>query len=430
MTAAANAAKRGIFADIRPLRVSPEFRRLWTGGLLSSVGSAITAFAVSLQVFQLTHSSFAVGAIGLCRLLPLLAFGLIGGSVADTLDRRKLVLVTNSSLCLVAAGLAAQAFADLRQVWLLYLLIVMQATLASVEQPARRTFTPRLLAAELVPAGLALQQVSFQVTLICGPALGGLIAGSAGLRACYLADAVSFAGSLYGISRLPSMAPTATVARPGAKAVGEGLRFIGRHRAVLGAFLGDLNATVLGLPVALFPAINAERFGGSAESLGLLTTAVGVGGVLASALSGPVGRTRRPGRGMLITTTIWGAAITVFGFTDIYPIALLCLAVAGAADTNTVVFRTTIVQLETPDHLRGRVNAADFVVGGGGSQLGNVESGVVASVFSPTVSAISGGIGTMLGAAALRVLLPALAHYERRATSVAAHVPPPAAKPG
>lgn len=414
------AAKRRILADIRPLQESPEFRRLWTGGLLSSIGSSLTAFAVTLQIFQLTHSTLAVGAVGLCRLLPLLTFGLIGGSVADSLDRRKLVLVTNSGLCLVAIGLAIQALAGLHQVWPLYALIVVQATLASIEQPARRTFAPRLLSPGLLPAGLALSQLTFQITLVVGPALGGLIAAAGGLRACYVIDVLSFAGSLYGISRLPSMAPLVTAGRPGVKAVAEGLRFITKTRVLMGAFLGDLNATVLGLPVALFPAINAERFGGGAQTLGLMTAAVGVGGVLASALSGPVGHVIRPGRGLLITSSIWGLAIAVFGLSHTFLVAAACLAIAGAADTTGVVFRGTIVQLATPDQLRGRVSAADFVVGGGGPQLGNVESGVVASLFSPTVAAVSGGVGTILGAAVIRLSLPALAQFDRRQPVTAA----------
>jgi MFS family permease len=408
------AAKRRILADIRPLQESPEFRRLWTGGLLSSIGSSLTAFAVTLQIYLLTHSTLAVGAVGLCRLLPLLTFGLIGGSVADSLDRRKLVLVTNSGLCLVAAALAGQALAGLHQVWPLYALIVVQATLASIEQPARRTFAPRLLSPERLPAGLALSQLTFQITLVVGPALGGLIAAAGGLRACYLIDVLSFAGSLYGISRLPSMAPLVAAGRPGIKAVAEGLRYIAKTRVLMGAFLGDLNATVLGLPVALFPAINAERFGGGAQTLGLMTAAVGVGGVLASALSGPVGHVIRPGRGLLITSSIWGLAIAVFGLSHTFLVAAVCLAIAGAADTTGVVFRGTIVQLATPDRLRGRVSAADFVVGGGGPQLGNVESGVVASLFSPTVSAVSGGVGTILGAAVIQLSLPALARFDRR----------------
>jgi MFS family permease len=219
------------------------------------------------------------------------------------------------------------------------------------------------------------------------------------------------------------MAPIGTVSRPGAKAVGEGLRFIARTRVLMGAFLGDLNATVLGLPVALFPAINAERFGGGAQTLGLLTSAVGVGGVVASAFSGSVARVSRPGRGLLITSSIWGAAIALFGLSHVFWIACVCLAIAGAADTTTVVFRGTIVQLATPDHLRGRVSAADFVVGGGGPAIGNVESGVVGSIFSPTVSAVSGGLGTVAGAGIIRLLLPALARFDTRtATDTTAHV--------
>src|ERR1022692_3395925 len=338
-----------LLADIRPLRESPSFRRLWAGLTLSAVGGAMTSFAVVLQVYELTHSAFAVGALGLTRMIPTLTVGLFGGSFADAIDRRKLVLVTSSCLAAISVLFAAQAFAGLDQLWLLYVLVAVQSAVSAVDSPARRTFTPHravdsparrtftphLLPAGQLSAGLALNQLTFQICLTVGPAIAGLLTTAAGLRACYLIDALSFAAALYGVSRLPAMVPPEGTARPGPRAVAEGIRFIRRSQVLAGAFLADLNATILGLPVALFPAINAERFGGGAQTLGLLTAAIGVGGLAGSAFSGPVAHIARPGRAMLAAVAVWGAAITGFAVAHSLWLALGLLAVAGAADTTT-----------------------------------------------------------------------------------------------
>ena len=364
-----------LLADVRPLRQSPAYRRMWAGSLVSSIGSMMTTFALSLQVYRLTHSAFAVGAIGLTSMIPILSVSLFGGSLADGADRRKVVLVTSSSLAAVSALLAVQAFAGLRQVWLLYVLAAVQATLSAIDNPARRTFTPRLLPAPLLPAGLALNQLTFQATLVTGPALAGLITAAGGLRLCYLIDAVSFAASIYSVARLPAMPPQGGTAHRSLRAVADGIRFIFASRPVAGAFLTDLSGAVLGFPFALFPSINAERFGGSPATLGLLTTAVGVGGLLGSVFSGPVGHIVRPGRAMLISISVFGAAVAGFGAAHHLWLALACLAVAGAADTTTVVLRSTVVQTVIPDNLRGRISAAEYVVGVGGPQLGGLRAG-------------------------------------------------------
>ena len=217
-------------------------------------------------------------------------------------------------------------------------------------------------------AGLALNRLSFQVMLITGPAVAGLITAATGLQACYLVDTISFAAALYGIAGLPAMLPREGTARPGARAVAEGIGFIARSQVLAGAFLTDLNANVFGLPVALFPAINAERFGGSPSTLGLFTAAIGVGGLVSSVFSGPVGHLSRQGLAMLVAASVWGAAFAGFALAPSLWLALALLAVAGAADTFTVVFRSAIVQSVTPDRFRGRVLAADYVVGAGGGR--------------------------------------------------------------
>jgi MFS family permease len=410
------ADRRRLLADITPLRELPAFRRLWAGTTLSSVGSAMTGFAVMLQVYDLTHSSLAVGAIGVAQMVPTLTVGLLCGPVADAIDRRKLVLVTSTCLALVSAALTVQAFAGLDLLWLLYALVAVQASLSAVDRPARSTFMPALLPPGQLAAGLALNRLSFQIMLTVGPALAGLIAAAPhlGLRGCYLADTVSFAAALYGIARLPAMRPSGGTARPGPRAVAEGIGFIGRSQVIGGAFLADLAATVFALPVALFPAINAERFGGNPRTLGLFTAAIGLGGLVSAALSGPVRHVSRQGRAMLAATVVWGAAFAGFAVASSLWLTLSLLAVAGAADTFTVVFRGAIVQAITPDQLRGRILAADYVVGAGGGQLGSLEAGALGSLTSPVISALSGGLVTIAGAIVIGLALPAFTRYRRQ----------------
>jgi MFS family permease len=409
-----------LLADMTPLRESAAFRRLWAGSTLSAVGSSLTSFAVTLQVYDLTRSPVAVGAIGVAQAVPLLAVGLLAGPVADAIDRRKLVLATSACLAAVSAALAAQAFAGLGLVWLLYALVAAQSAFGAVNQPARSTFIAALLPASQLPAGVALNRLSFQIVLTAGPALAGLIAAAPhlGLRACYLIDAVSFAASVYGVARLPPMRPHDDATRPGLRAVAAGLRFIRGSQILAGAFLADLNATVFGLPVALFPAINAERFGGSPRTLGLFMTAIGVGGLASAVFSGPVRHVSRQGLGMLAAVAVWGAAFAGFAVAPGLWLTLALLAVAGAADTFTVVFRGTMVQAVTPDQFRGRVMAADYIVGAGGGQLGSLEAGALGSLTSPVISALCGGLVTIAGSLVIGLALPAFTRY-RPATAQA-----------
>jgi MFS family permease len=406
------ANRRRLLADLTPLRTSPAFRRLWAGTTLSSIGAAMTAFAVMLQVYDLTGSSLAVGAIGVAQMVPTLAVGLLCGPVVDAIDRRKLVVVTSTCLAMVSAALTVQAYAGLDLLWLLYALVAVQSSLAAVDRPARNTFVPALLPPGQLAAGLALNRASFQVMMTAGPALAGLVTAAPhlGLRACYLADTLSFAAALYGIARLPAMRPSGT-ARPGPRAVAEGLGFIRRSQVIGGAFLADLAATVFALPVALFPAINAERFGGDPRTLGLFTTAIGVGGLVSAAFSGPVGHIVRQGRAMLVAVAIWGGAFAGFAVAPGLWLTLGLLAVAGAADAFTVVFRGAIVAAVTPDRLRGRVMAADYVVGAGGGQLGDLEAGAVAAVTTPVISALAGGLATVAAALVIGLALPAFTRY-------------------
>jgi len=400
-----------LLVDITPARESVAFRRLLIGGALSGIGGQMTNYAVLLQVYELTRSSLNVGILELANGLPMIVAALLSGPLADAVDRRKIVLITYLIQTAVSATLAAQAFAGLDQVWLLYVLVGVQGAVAGVASPARRTFMPSLLSREQLSAGAALQTLVMHGSVLVGPTLAGVITAAFGLKLCYLLDAVSFTFSLYAAARLPRMRAAGHEARPGLRSIGEGLRFIVSRRMVLGVLLADMSATLLGMPIALFPAINAERFGGHAQTLGLMISAVAAGGLLGSALSGPASRIRRQGLGMLVAGAAWGAGLAAFGWSGAFWLACLSLAFAGAADVTSVVLRTALVQGLTPDHLRGRVFAVDFAVGAGAPALGNFRAGAVASLTSPTTSAISGGLSVVAGAALIGVAIPALLTY-------------------
>jgi MFS family permease len=400
-----------LLVDITPLRESAAFRRLLIGGALSGIGGQMTNYAVLLQVYELTRNSLNVGIVALASGLPMIVAALLSGPLADAIDRRKTVLITSVIQTAVSATLAAQAFTGLDRVWLLYLLVGVQGMVAGLASPASRTFMPSLVRREQLSAGAALQTLVMHGSVLVGPALAGVITAAVGLKVCYLLDAISFTFSLYAVARLPRMRAAGHEVRPGLRSLGEGLRFILSRRMILGVLLADTSATLLGMPIALFPAINAERFGGHPQTLGLMISAVSAGGLLGSALSGPASRVRRQGLGMLVAGVAWGAGLAAFGWSGTFWLAFLSLAFAGAADVTAVVLRISLVQGLTPDNLRGRISAVEFAVGGGAPALGNFRAGAVASLTSPTISAVSGGLAVVAGAALIGLFIPALLTY-------------------
>ena len=411
---------RRLVADVTPLRISPAFRRLWLGQALSMVGSRMTTFAVALQVYTLTHSSAAVGAVGLVSGAAGITVGLLAGGFLDVVDRRRALLATSLAQLATSAGLAAQAFAGGGSLWLVYVLVALQAAFGAVSVPARNTFLPRLLPTERLTAGAALFTLVGRLGGVIGPAVAGVLTAVAGLKFCYLVDALSFVGALYGVAGLPALrAPLGERSRAGLRAIAEGLRFVRRNSVLTGVLLADISATVLAVPVALFPAVADQRFDGSPELLGLMTTAMAVGGVLGTALSGPVGRVQRQGRAMLCAVAVWGLSIAGFGLAHGVVLTLLALLVTDAADVSSVMLRATIVQMATPEAFRGRVSATDYVVGAAVPQLGNFRAGVVASATSPGFSALSGGLAATAAAGVLALCFPALVRYRAFAPATA-----------
>jgi MFS family permease len=385
--------RRGLI-DLRPLREAPDFRRLWLGTSLSQLGGQLTVFAVLLQVWQLTHSPVWTGAIGLAHAVPMIGLSPYGGALADSVDRRRLVLLTSVGQLVVVAALAVQAAVGGAPALLVLGLVAAQACFAALGAPARRTFVPRLLPPPLVPAGLALTHSSFQAAMLLGPAIAGLVTAQWGVGVCYTLDAATFLAAMYGVARLPTLVPEGDAETPASavRRIADGLRFLVGQPLLRGAFLTDLAATVLAMPVALFPMVNDERFGGSPRSLGLFLTSVAVGGLLASALSGTYTGSRRPGRVMLVAAATWGGALVAFGLVGGLAATVVALAVAGAADTVSVIARGTVTQLATPDAYRGRISSVEGIVGVSGPDVGNVRAGLVAGWTSAEAALVAGGL--------------------------------------
>lgn len=398
-------------ADIRPLRASPAFRRLWIGTSLSALGGQLANFAAVFYVWEATGSPAVVGALGLAVAVPVLVFALAGGSLADAMDRRRLALLTTICQIAVSAVTALLVLLDAAPVWAMFVLVAASSATSAAGRPARRSLIPQLLAPDQVAAGIALTHASFQCALLGGPALAGLITGLWGVGVCFVLDALAFLAALYGIAGLPRLRPgdaSTGEAPAGARAVWRAARFVARRPTVAGALLCDLLATTLAMPIALFPVLNSERFGGTPQTLGLFITALGVGGLVASALSGAMTRYPYPGRVMLAATATWGISLGLVGLVPHLPTSLLLVVLAGAADTVSVISRGTIVQLGTPDGYRGRVTAMEHVVGTAGPHLGNVRAGLVAGAFSGGVAFVVGGAMCLAAVVALVALFPSL----------------------
>ena len=407
-----------LLLDTRPLRVSRDYRQLWSGQAVSFLGSMMTAGALPYQVFHETRSSLDVGLLGLAQLVPLLAFSVVGGAFADGIDKRRMLLGLTSLSLLCSAGLTANALVGHPLVWLLYLLGPLSSAVLAATAPVVRSLLPLLLERELRPAGFALQSSYGSFGMMVGPAVGGLVIGSVGLPGAYGVDVATFLVAVGFFFRLSPAPPVQGAQAASRQSLLEGLRFL-RGSLVMSVFGIDLLAMVFGMPRALFPAL-AVRLGGGPALYGLLLAAIAAGAFVASVTSAWTGRVRRQGRAVLLCVALWGAAITGVGLTRQTTLVLSLLALGGAADMVSGVFRSTIAADVTPDSLRGRVSGAEFAVYAGGPVLGDVEAGVVGGVVSTPFAIVSGGIACVVGAAAFAVLAPRLFRY------VAGSAPEPA----
>jgi MFS family permease len=408
-----------ILADLTPLRASLDYRRLWFGNTVSWIGQGMTALAVSLQVYDITGSAFSVGLIGFCSFLPLVVFGLYGGAIADTVDRRRLGLASASGSFVLSVVLVAVTVSGVDQVGLLYAVVALQAACFALNSPARSSMIARMLPAEQLPAANALNSITGTTGALVGPMLGGLIVGWWGYRAAYTVDAVTFTASLYAMWRLPPMLPDrgdGTGSGRGEKraSVADGLRFLGARPNLRMTFFSDLCAMVLAHPRALFPVVAVVWYGGDAKTTGLLVAAPALGALLGGVFSGWLGRIRRHGLAVIAAVTCWGGAIAVFGLTRQLWLGLILLALAGCSDTISMVFRNTMLQAAVPDEMRGRLQGVFIVVVAGGPRLGDFLAGSVADLTSPGVAVTGGGIACVVAVSLLALRWRGFTRYDAR----------------
>ncbi|TQJ41905.1 ENTS family enterobactin (siderophore) exporter [Arthrobacter sp. SLBN-112] len=400
-----------LLADVTPLRESPAFRRLWLGSAVSAVGSQLTLVAVSLEVYRLTQDSFYVGLLGIFALVPLVFGGLMGGSIADAHDRRRIALLATTVLWLTTGLIALQAWVQLGNVWVLYLLVALQSGAQAINQPARSAIIPMLIRKELLPAANALSMLSFGLAMTAGPLLAGLLVAWLGFGWTYTIDFVSFAFVLWAVYRLPPMAPSGGNSKAGIRSVLEGFRFLGTRPNLRMTFIIDLVAMILAQPRALLPAVAALMVGGGEATVGILLACTAVGAFLAGLFSGPLGSVRRQGTAVIISVMGWGASIGAFGLVVLLAgpapggavtlwllPAAICCGLAGIADSISSVFRNTILQAAAPDHLRGRLQGVFIVVVAGGPRIGDLLAGGATKILNEGWVLLLGGALCIAGA--------------------------------
>ncbi len=400
---------RRILLDTTPLREHRDFRLLWFGQVVTGMGNQITRIALPFQVYVLTGSTLAIGALVLAQLIPILVFSLGAGSVADAVDRRKLLMATQVGMALTSLALVALAVVPAPPLIAIFGVAFVAAGLSSVDGPTRSAAIPRLVSSGHLPAAIALNQLNYQTASVVGPAIGGLLLATVGLAGAYAVDVLTFGASLAALLVIAPLPPAGPVTRPGIAAIREGLRYAADRRIILSTFAIDLVAMIFGMPTALFPVLALDVFKVGPIGVGLLAAAPGVGAFLGALLSGWVSRVQRTGRAVALAVIVWGLAIAGFGLaTFSFPLALVLLAIAGAADVLSAVFRSTIIQLEAPDELRGRVMSIHMLVVTSGPRMGDLEATGVAALFGAQFSVVSGGLLCLVGVAAVARVFPEL----------------------
>ena len=425
-----------LLLDLTPLRSAPAYRRLWLGLSVSNLGTQFTVTAVGLQVYAITGSTFSVGVLGICALVPLVVLGLYGGALVDVHDRRKVALVASIGLWVVSGLLALQAWLHLDSVALLYALVALQSAGFAVNNPARSAIIPRLVEPDLLPAANVLQTVSWNIAFVVGPLLGGFLVAGGDFGFAYTVDVVLFSAALWALWRLPDLPPVGAVpgepAKRGLASVLEGLRYLATRPNVRMTFVVDLTAMILAMPRVLLPAVGVLWLGGGAATTGELSAAFAVGAVLAGLLSGGLVRVRHQGRVIVGSIVVFGLAVAAFGLVllgvgptspsgVVVPALVLSfvfLAFAGGADAVSAVFRQTILQAATPDAMRGRLQGVFIVVVAGGPRLGDLVLGTAADRVGEAWAALGGGLLCV-------AVLVAVVALQRRFWDYDAHDPRP-----
>ena len=397
--------------DLTPLRESRDYRLLFLSGLITYLGSMITYVALPFQVAHLTDSYIAVGLIGLVEIAPLIIFGLYGGSLADSIDRRLLVLATELCALLLVSLLLVNALLPEPQLWVLYVVAVLLAANNGLQRPSLDAMTPRLVPHDQLAAAGALNTIKWNLGSIVGPAIGGLLLSAGGASWAYAFDVVSFAASLLLLWRLKPLKPLAAIAeKQTVRHIVDGMRYAASRRDLLGTYAVDLIAMIFAFPYALFPFLAIEL--GAPWALGLLYAASAVGGLAVTFTSGWVPRIRHHGRAVVFGALLWGAGMALVGFTNSLLFVLLFLAVAGAGDMVSGIFRGLIWNQTIPDDMRGRMAGIEMLSYSIGPQLGQVRSSAAASLTNLRMSFITGGVMCIAGVAIAAYTMPSLWQYD------------------
>jgi MFS family permease len=403
-----------IAVDTRPLRESRDYRLLIAGGLVTGFGTQAGLVALPYQVYVETGSPALTGLLGAVELVPLVAASLFAGALADRFDRRRLLLACQVALVAVAAALAAAAFAGHPPVWLLYVLAGAAAASTAVERVTRAAIVPNVVAPEQLRAALSFTFGMYQVAMVAGPAIGGVLISALGLGAAYTVDAVSCLGMVAAAFAMSPQRPVGAVHEPVLRSIRSGLGFVRRSQALVGSFAIDLAAMTFGMPRALFPVLSLSVYHAGASGTGFLFAAVSAGATVAALTTGWLEDARWLGRIVLGSVAVWGLAIAAAGLVGSIVAAAILFALAGAADSVSAVCRSTISQTLTPDSVRGRMSSVFSLVVASGPRLGDVEAGTIASVASPRFSVASGGVACVASVGLIAALFPELARYDGR----------------
>jgi MFS family permease len=399
--------------DLSPFRDSRDLRLVVGGDFVSNLGAQATLVALPFQLYLLTHSALVVGLLGAVEVIPLVSMSLLGGAIADRMDRRRLLLLTQVGLVATSGGLAFLTAAGHPAVGLLYALGGLLAGFNALQNVALSAIVPNLIDRERLPRVLAVSYGLSALSMVLGPAVGGVLIATLGVQAAYIVDAASCLAVVVSVILIAPQPPIVSGEHPRVlTSIADGLRYVFSNRALVGSFAIDLVAMTFGMPRALFAVLSVSVFHAGAEGAGALYAAVAAGATVAALLTGWINHARRLGIVVIWAVAVWGAAVALAGLMrSLWP-AVALLAVAGAADSISAVCRSTINQTVTPDHMRGRMSAAFSLVVTGGPRLGDIESGSVAGAAGVRFSVVSGGLLCLAGVAVIALAFPALRHYD------------------
>jgi MFS family permease len=389
-----------------------DFRIFWTGSFISSIGSQFTTVAMAWQIYELTHSPFQIGLLGLARALPQIVLSLFGGLLADAMNRRKLMICTQGGLCCVSGSLALLTFAGKASPQMLYVATMLLAFFSSLEQPSRQSLIPNLVPRQDLPRALALQGTQRYVPMIAGPSLAGIVLALSGPAVCYTVDAVSWLAMLLALARLETkISEGAGLRSVSLRSLQEGIRFVWNHGIILPLMIVDFGATFFGNVRGLLPIYARDILAVGPTGLGMLYSARAVGSLGAAAAMSFCGPVKRTGLWVFIGVGIYGLSTVLFAYSGWFWISLLMLTLTGVGDTISSILRGTINQLQTPDELRGRMSSINNIFTMGGPQLGQFEIGIVAAWLGTEMAALTGGLGTLAIVFAVAVAFPSVRKF-------------------